>query len=141
MQQELIAGIADPLDQLRACLTWLATPRALAGEDDTPGVQALTTLHFTLASTRPRDLAHALEPQLLIFLGAIDRAVASGQIRADIPSRRLAEIVLALGMDAAHSSILRAGGLDDPDAPGDLWKFCVEGVLDRVPNRSPSREG
>jgi AcrR family transcriptional regulator len=128
MQQSLIADIADPLEELRTCVAFLATPRALAGDGDTPGIRAIIMLHFTIASTRPADLAHALEPQLLIFLDPIERGVASGQIRADISSRRLAEIVLSLAIDAAESSILRAGGLDDADAPGDLWAFCVEGL-------------
>ena len=131
MLRSLIADVTDPLEQIRTCLNWLATTRALAGEEDNPGVQALIMLHFLLASTRPRDLAHALEPQVLIFHEAVERGVANGQIRADMPTRRLAEIVYALAMDAAHSSLLRAGGLHDPEAPGDLWEFCLEGLRNR----------
>jgi AcrR family transcriptional regulator len=136
LQQELIADITDPLEQIRTCLTWLAQPRALAGEGDTPGIRGIITLQFTLAATRPADLAQALEPQLRIFLDPVERGIATGQIRADIPGRRLAEILLSLAMDAAQSSILRAGVLDDADAPGDLWKFCSEGLLQRPINRS-----
>lgn len=131
IQEQLIADLTDPLEQLRACLTWFASPRARAGSGDTAGARAITMLHFTLASTRPTELARALAPQLMIFLGAVERGVASGQIRADIPSRRLAEVLLSLASLTAHSSILQAGGLQDPDAPDDLWDFCVEGLLNR----------
>jgi AcrR family transcriptional regulator len=129
MQRSLVADIADPLEQLHTCLTFFAAPRARAGEGDTPGIRALISLHFTLASTRPADLAHALEPQLLVFVDAIERGVATGQVRADIPSRRLAEILLSLAVEAAQSSILRTGALDDADAPSDLWRFCTGGLL------------
>jgi AcrR family transcriptional regulator len=134
MQQSLIADIADPVEQIQACLTFLATPRALAGEGDTPGIRAIIMLQFTLASTRPADLAHALEPQLLVFVDAVERGITSGQIRADIPGRRLAEILLSLALDAAQNSILRAGVLADADAPDDLWAFCIEGLLNRSAN-------
>ena len=136
IQHGLLADIADPLEQLETCLTWLAAPRALAGDGDTPGIRALATLHFTLATTRPSDLSRALEPQLQVFLGPIERGVATGQIRADISSRRLAEILSSLAWDAAQNSIFRTGTLDDADAPGDLWAFCREGLVNRAPKRA-----
>jgi hypothetical protein len=64
-----------------------------------------------------------------VFVDAIERGVATGQVRADIPSRRLAEIWLSLAVEAAQSSILRTGALDDADAPSDLWRFCTGGLL------------
>ena len=142
LQRTLIEQIADPLEQLRACFTWLATPRALAGEGDTPGIRGLIMLQFTLATTRPGDLTNALEPQLLLFLDAVERGVATGQVRTDIPSRRLAETLLSLALDAGRSSILRTGSLSEPAAADDLWAFCLPGLQPVAEKRakSPGRD-
>jgi AcrR family transcriptional regulator len=131
IQAELIADIEDPLEQLRACVRWLATPRALAGDGDTPGLRALTMLRFSLASTRPSDLATAVLPQMTVIRDSIDRGIAAGQIRDDIPSWRLAETVVTLGWTAGQSSILRTTNFDEATAADDLWSFCREGLLAR----------
>jgi AcrR family transcriptional regulator len=131
MQQDLIADITDPLEQLEVCLTWLASPRDLVGPDDNPGARALTVLRFTLASSYPLDLMHAMDPQLRILQDAIQRGVAAGQIRTDVSPRRLAEMVWAVAAEANHSSILRTGILDDADAPRNIWQFCRDGLLQR----------
>lgn len=131
MQTSLIADIADPLEQLEQLVTWLAAPRAIVGEDDNPGARALTVLRFTLASSHPADLTHALEPQLRILNDALERGVAKGQVRSDISSRRLAEMVWAVAAEANHSSILRTGVLDDSEAPGNIWEFCRDALLKR----------
>jgi AcrR family transcriptional regulator len=131
MQQELIAEISDPLAQLETCLTWLASPRDVVGPEDNPGARALTVLRFTLASSYPLDLTHAMEPQVRILQDAVERGVAAGQIRTDISARRLAEMVWALAAEANHSSILRTGILDDVDAPQNVWQFCRDGLLQR----------
>ncbi len=131
MQEGLIADIADPLAQLEVCLTWLASPRDVVGPEDNPGARALTMLRFTLASSYPLDLTHAMEPQYRILQDAVERGVAAGQVRTDISARRLAEMTWAVAAEANRSSILRSGILDDDDAPRDIWQFCRDGLLRR----------
>ena len=59
----------------------------------------------------------------------LERAVANGQVRNDIPARRLAEMVWAVAAEANHNSILRTGILDDAEAPGNVWEFCRSALL------------
>ena len=87
-------------------------------------VHALALYNLRLASTRPADLEHALEPQLSVLLDAVERGVAARQVRADISSRRLAEILLHTGTAAAHTTILRTGS----ESPDDVWAFCLGGI-------------
>jgi AcrR family transcriptional regulator len=109
----------DPIEQIRVFLTSLWEGK-LAPEV----VRALALYNLTLASTRPADLEHALEPQLAVLLDAVERGVAEGQVRDDVSSRRLAEILLHTGTAAVHTTILRTGS----ESPDDVWALCLGGI-------------
>jgi AcrR family transcriptional regulator len=123
---ELRAAMAehrDPIEQIHVYLTtlWAAT--------DNAGVsRALALYHLTLASTRPRELAHALEPQLAVLREAVERGVASGQIRSDVTPRRLSEILLHTSVAAVHTAILHTSTDGRDASPDDLWAFCLGGL-------------
>ena len=95
-----------------------------AGELDPEVVRALALYNLTLASTRPAELEHALEPQLAVVLEAVERGVATGQVRDDVSSQRLAEILLHTGTAAVHTTILRTGR----ESPDDVWAVCFGGI-------------
>lgn len=118
-QREQMEAHDDPIEQIRVFLTslWI-------GKLDPDVVHALALYNLTLASTRPADLEHALEPQLTVLLDAVERGVAAGQVRSDISSRRLAEILLHTGTAAVHTTILRTGR----ESPDDVWAFCRGGI-------------
>jgi AcrR family transcriptional regulator len=103
-QRDRMAKHDDPVDQIRDFLTSL-----WVGKLSPDVVRALAVYNMTLSSTRPADLAHALEPQLLVLLEAVERGIASGQVRDDIGSRRLAEILLHTGNAAVQTTILHTG--------------------------------
>ncbi len=109
----------DPLDQIRVFLTSLWT-----GKLSPEVVRSLALYTLTLSATRPAELAHALEPQLAVLLEAVERGIASGQVRGDIGARRLAEILLHTGTAAVHTTILRTGS----ESPDDVWAFCLGGL-------------
>jgi len=109
----------DPIEQIRVFLTSL-----WEGKLEPDVARALALYNLTLASTRPAELEHALEPQLAVLLEAVERGVATGQVRDDISSRRLAEILLHTGTAAVHTTILRTGH----ESPDDVWALCLGGI-------------
>jgi AcrR family transcriptional regulator len=109
----------DPIDQIRVFLTSL-----WSGQLSPEVTRALSLFNLTLAATRPSELAHALEPQLTVLHEAVERGIATGQVRSDVGSRRLAEILLHTGTAAVHTTILRTGS----ESPDDVWAFCLGGI-------------
>jgi hypothetical protein len=93
-----------------------------------PVVRALALYSMTLSSTRPTDLARALEPQVVVVLEAVERGIAAGLVRDDIGARRLAEILLHTGNAAVHTTILHTGS----ESPDDVWAFCLGGLRARA---------
>ena len=57
---------------------------------------------------------------------AVERGIASGQVRDDIDARRLSEILLHTGNAAVHTTILQTGN----ESPDDVWAFCL-GAFER----------
>jgi AcrR family transcriptional regulator len=119
-QREQMEAHDDPVEQIRVFLTSL-----WAGKLDADVVRSLALYNLQLASTRPADLEHALEPQLTVLLEAVERGVANGKVRDDISSWRLAEILLHTGTAAVHTTILRTGR----ESPDDVWAFCLGGLV------------
>jgi AcrR family transcriptional regulator len=118
-QRSRMAKHDDPVEQIEVFLTSLWTGKL------SPDVgRALAVYNLTLSATRPGELAHALEPQLEVLLDAVERGIASGQVRDDIGSRRLAEILLHTGNAAVFTTILRTGS----ESPADVWSFCLGGI-------------
>ena len=118
-QREQMEQHHDPIEQIRVFLVSM-----WSGVLEPDVVRALALYNLTLASTRPAELEHALEPQLAVVLDAVERGVASGQVRDDVNSRRLAEILLHTGTAAVHTTILRTGS----ESPDDVWAFCYGGI-------------
>lgn len=118
-QRARMAKHDDPIDQIEVFLTSLWTGKL------SPEVgRALAVYNLTLSATRPAELAHALEPQLEVLLDAVERGVETGQVRNDIDSRRLAEILLHTGNAAVFTTILHTGS----ESPADVWAFCLGGI-------------
>lgn len=109
----------DPIDQIRVFLVsqW-------SNQLSPEVVRALALYNLTLSATRPSDLAHALEPQFNVLHEAVERGIATGQVRTDIDARRLAEILLHTGNAAVNTTILQTGS----ESPDDVWAFCLGGI-------------
>jgi AcrR family transcriptional regulator len=128
--EECVAGAAewqrgrmakhdDPIEQIRV---FLISP--WSGPISPEVSRALALYNLTLSATRPSDLKHALEPSLDVLLEAVERGIASGQVRNDIDARRLAEILLSTGNAAVNTTILQTGS----ESPDDVWAFCLGGI-------------
>jgi AcrR family transcriptional regulator len=118
-QRDRMARHDDPIEQIHVFLASLwenkLSPQV---------VRALALYSMTLSSTRPTDLARALEPQVVVVLEAVERGIAAGVVRDDIGARRLAEILLHTGNAAVHTTILHTGN----EQPDDVWAFCLGGL-------------
>jgi AcrR family transcriptional regulator len=121
-QRSKMARHDDPIEQIRVFLTSL-----WSGKLSPEVVRALALYNLTLSATRPSDLAHALEPQLNVLHEAVQRGIASGQVREDIGARRLSEILLHTGTAAVNTTILRTGS----ESPDDVWAFCLGAIEPR----------
>jgi len=137
-KDDLILAVYE--DYVATAAAWIA--QAMAEHDDpveqiklflvsrwsgplTPEVtRALTLFNMTLAATRPFELARAQEPELVVLLEAIERGIASGGVRSDIGSRRLAEILLHSANTAVNATILETGN----ESPEDVWAFWLGGL-------------
>jgi AcrR family transcriptional regulator len=118
-QRKQMAKHDDPVEQIRVFLTSLWT-----GKLSPDVVRSLALYRLTLSATRPTDLAHALEPQLTVLLESVEAGIASGQVRDDIGSQRLAEILLHTATAAVNTTILQTG----TESPDDVWAFCFGGL-------------
>jgi AcrR family transcriptional regulator len=112
----------DPVEQIRVFVTNL-----WAAKLSPEVVRSLALYTMTLSSTRPEDFGRAMEPSLLVLQAAIERGIASGQVRDDIGSRRLAEILLHTGTAAVRGNVFHTG----EEGPEDMWAFCLGGLRSR----------
>ena len=117
-QREPMAKHDDPIEQIRVFLTSLWTRQAAAPRS------CARSRSTTSRSPRP---ARPISPtrwsrSCVVLLEAVERGIASGQVRDDIGSRRLAEILLHTGTAAVHT--------DDPadraaSRPTTCGPFCL----------------
>jgi AcrR family transcriptional regulator len=122
-QRDTMAEHDDPIEQIRVFVTNLWAAKLSADV-----VRSLALYTMTLSATRPDDFGRAMEPSLAVLEEAIERGVASGQVRDDIGSRRLAEILLHTGTAAVRGNIFHTG----EEGPEDMWAFCLGGIRGRA---------
>jgi AcrR family transcriptional regulator len=121
-QRDTMAKHDDPIEQIRVFVTNL-----WAAKLSPDVVRALTLYTMTLSATRPEDFGRAMEPSLVVLEEAIARGIASGQVRDDIGSRRLAGILLHTGTAAVRGNVFHTG----EEGPEDMWAFCLGGIRSR----------
>lgn len=123
-------ALGDPVERLRFYVT--STLRAL---EDTPegrgGAQFMTSQHWKLQQTHPKELAEATAP----FAHLIQRELESGTKAKVFDSQdpeRDAWIINKLVMSAFHEF---AFAPDDPHAAtaaDDIWRFCLAAIGGRA---------
>jgi AcrR family transcriptional regulator len=118
-QRDKMTKHDDPVEQIRVFVTNL-----WAAKLSSEVVRALALYTMTLSANRPDDFGRAMEPQVIVLQEAIERGIATGQIREDIGSRRLAEILLHTGNAAVRGNVFHTG----EEGPEDMWAFCLGGI-------------
>jgi AcrR family transcriptional regulator len=112
---------SDPVLRLRALLkamSELSMPNAIS--------RALSVFHLRLAETRPRDLAHALEPLRSLIVALLTGVHEVGLLRDDLNLTTQAGLLQELLLANAHSAVL--GGVRQASSE-DLWAFCSAAIL------------
>ena len=124
MLRQRCEGIEDPVLRLRALLEALseitAMPARLA--------RGLSVLHLRLAETRPKDLAHALQPQSDFIIELLTAVAKAGRLREDLDLHTQAALLQELLLASTHSRVLSGGSQTSVD---DLWAFCSAAILRR----------
>lgn len=83
-----------------------------------------------LLTDHPTEAARAFVPLVALFEEVFDEAVAAGSIRAGLPRRRVAGVVLESIMFNAFSATI-AGASVEPDGAGaaeELWDLILHGL-------------
>jgi AcrR family transcriptional regulator len=121
-QREQMAKVDDPIEQIRVFLDslWI-------GKLKPEVTRALALYSLNLSATAPAELSVALAPQLEVLHEAVERGVETGQVRDDIGTRRIAEILLHTGIAAVHNTILRTG----TESAADVCAVCIDGISSR----------
>jgi AcrR family transcriptional regulator len=85
-----------------------------------------------LLTAHPPEAARAFGPIVALFEEVLSDAVAAGAVRANLPQRRTAGIVLEVVMfNSFSSTISGAPGERDGDPAEELWDLLFEGMTAR----------
>ena len=129
-----LADEDDPLERLhrfvleyyRLCLP---SPKSRKAGKKPPS-RALAEFAQQLLTAQPAAAARAFAPLVELFEEVLDDAIEAGAVRADLPRRRAAGVVLEAIMFNAFSTTI--GGLSPQDADGDpaeeLWGLIFRGM-------------
>jgi AcrR family transcriptional regulator len=93
--------------------------------------RALASYHVTLAEAHGEAYRRGLEPLTGLVRELIDRGVAEGVVRADVPVDQLLRVVIQSVMGATLINVL---GVKDHDRSADmdvLWEFWLRGLTAR----------
>ena len=71
---------------------------------------------------------------------AVERGIATGCIRGDLPAARVAQLLMSVGISAVHAAVSGADTEADTTGgfPDDVWQLCLGGIGSRVPVSSPA---
>ena len=92
--------------------------------------RALAEFAQQLLTAQPDEAARAFDPLVTLFEGVLADAEEAGVIRAGIPRRRVAGVVLEAIMFNAFSSTIggAAAGTKTNDAAEELWGLIFYGI-------------
>jgi AcrR family transcriptional regulator len=132
--REQIAGESDPLGRLhRFVIEYHAACQPPAqGKPPPKGVPpAMAEFAQQLLTKHPKEAARAFGPLVSLFRELLDEAVAAGSVRADLPLRRVAGVVLEAVMFNVFSTTIGGASTrgDDRDASEELWGLIAHGIM------------
>lgn len=92
--------------------------------------RALAEFAQQLLTTQPDEAARAFDPLVTLFEGVLEEAEEAGVIRAGVPRRRVAGVVLEAIMFNAFSSTIGGApaGTKTSDAAEELWDLIFNGI-------------
>jgi AcrR family transcriptional regulator len=125
----------DPLDRLRAFVVEyyrLCRPVGTSRAAKNRPTPAMAEFAQQLLTAHPEEAARAFAPIVALFEEVYGEASTAGVVRADLPSRRTAGVVLEVIMFNAFSAIIGGSpGERDGDAGAQLWDLLFQGLTAR----------
>jgi AcrR family transcriptional regulator len=129
-----VAGLPDPLDQLKLIVTSIVLGRSPLQKETGANRRnaALSREHLRLAESRPKDLQAALSPLLSLFAQLLADGMKMGVVRVSSP-QQLATLVYNLVSTTVHSELLAHEGVQPAKARNirladDIWEFCRRAI-------------
>ena len=132
MLRDKIASEEDPRERLRIFVVEyyrICRPTSAKSAKKAPA-RALAEFAQQLLTAEPAEAARAFVPLVSLFEGVLEDAEQAGVLRAGIPRRRVAGVVLEAIMFNAFSTTI-GGSLDggsDGDAAAELWDLIFNGI-------------
>lgn len=124
--REQVAGVSDPVERLRLCVTVAVQAQTGAGEN-AAGPQFITSEHWRLQQTYPEEISVAIAPYRDLIAEEIEEAVRAGSLQTPDPLRdawHITQLVMAVFHHYAFSQ-----SEESEDGVADrLWRFCLFGL-------------
>ena len=132
--QARIGDEPDPLERLHRFVIeyHLACRPPASGKAPPKGVPpAMAEFAQQLLTQHPKEAARAFGPLVSMFRELLDQAAATGAVRADLPARRVAGVVLEAVMFNVFSSTIGGAStrVDDHGAAEELWDLIAHGIV------------
>lgn len=129
---ELVDEQTTPLDRLRTfCVEYYGlvrrTPKLGKDNRQWPG-SALGEFAQQLLSDHPAEASRAFGPLVDLLDGLVADAVASGDIRDDIPVKQVVGTVLQVIMFNPFATVIAGRTGKSTEVAEDLWKILFEGL-------------
>jgi AcrR family transcriptional regulator len=131
---ERVDGVPDPLERLHSFVVeyhMACRPPARGGSSATGVPPVMAEFAQQLLTQRPKEAASAFGPLVSMFRDLLDQAAQGGAVRGDLPSRRVAGVVLEAVMFNAFSTTIGGASSrgDERAAAEELWDLMAHGIV------------
>jgi len=132
--RERIGDESDPLERLhRFVIEYHRACRPPSpGRTQPKGVPpAMAEFAQQLLTRHPKEAARAFGPLVSMFRELLGAAAEAGEVRANLPSRRVAGVVLEAVMFNVFAATIGGASIrgDDPGAAEELWDLLAHGIV------------
>jgi AcrR family transcriptional regulator len=100
------------------------------GTDPQGGLnRGLAPYHVGLSESHNSDYQRAVAPMARVIHELVDRGVAEGTLRSDIPASKLTRVFIESVIGAALFRALSKAGGDHKAEADAMWEFCRQGLV------------
>ena len=130
--RERIAAEDDPLEQLHLFVVEyyrLCRPARRGKAGKSHPAPALAEFAQRLLTSQPKEAAQAFAPLVSLFEDVFAAAIATGAVRSELQSRRVAGVILEAIMFNTFSTVIGGAATSDRDDPAEtLWDLLFRGM-------------
>ncbi len=131
---ERIDGESDPLERIHRFVIEYHMACRPPSDGSSPATRVppvMAEFAQQLLTQYPKEAASAFGPLVVMFRELLDAATAAGALRPDLPSRRVAGVVLEATMFNAFSSTIGGASTraDERSVAEELWDLLAFGIV------------